>query len=73
MTGNITRGSDLREMEDQVSFISGDMIVTYGLYDAGSGQAGLPNTRRQVFIQRLAEAKAYHATGSFFPAFSAPQ
>ena len=50
LTGNIVRGSDLREMEDQVSHVAEDVIVTYGMYDAGrTTAAGLPNSN-QVWV-----------------------
>ena len=44
------RGSDLREMEDQVSYFDEDLIITYGMYDAGrTSAAGLPNVN-QVWV-----------------------
>jgi hypothetical protein len=50
LTGNITRGSDLREMEDQVSHVTKDSIITYGMYDAGATTAaGLPKSN-QVWV-----------------------
>jgi hypothetical protein len=50
LTGNIVRGSGLREMEDQVSYVTNNLIVTYGLYDAaGTGTAGLPKSN-QVWV-----------------------
>ena len=43
MTGNLAGGT-MKSMVDQVSYLSGDIIVTYMFYDAGAGTAGLPNT-----------------------------
>jgi hypothetical protein len=43
LTGNL-EGGTLKSMENQVSLITNDVIVTYGYYDAGPGVAGLPKS-----------------------------
>jgi hypothetical protein len=46
LTGNLEGGS-MKSMEDQLSFISPDIIVTYCFYNAGqSGTAGLPTSNQ---------------------------
>jgi hypothetical protein len=45
MTGNLEKGT-MKNMEDQTSVINNDLIVTYVMYDAGSGKAGLPDAHQ---------------------------
>jgi hypothetical protein len=48
MTGNLEQ-STMKAMRDQRSVVKGDLIVTYGFYDADQGQAGLPRSE-QVWV-----------------------
>jgi hypothetical protein len=43
LTGNMESGT-MKSNVDQRSVVKNDLIVTYGLYDAGEGQAGLPKS-----------------------------
>ncbi|KAL2064593.1 hypothetical protein VTL71DRAFT_3730 [Oculimacula yallundae] len=43
LTGNL-EGGTLKTMADQASIVRGDVIVSYGYYDAGPGVAGLPSS-----------------------------
>jgi hypothetical protein len=37
-------GGSMKDMEDQISVVTPDVIVSYGFYDAGPGVAGLPDS-----------------------------
>jgi hypothetical protein len=74
LTGNVDRGSDLRQMEDQASHVTDALIVTYGMYDAGNGTAGLPKSNqlwvtvhenRSRWMGALAPADSKQASKSF--------
>lgn len=43
LTGNMESGT-MKSNVDQRSIVTNELIVTYGLYDAGQGQAELPKT-----------------------------
>jgi hypothetical protein len=45
MTGNLEKGT-MKSMADQTSFVTNELIVTYLFYDAGHGEAGLPNAHQ---------------------------
>ncbi|KAE9988839.1 hypothetical protein EG327_003202 [Venturia inaequalis] len=43
LTGNMESGT-MKSNVDQRSVVTNELVVTYGLYDAGQGQAGLPKS-----------------------------
>lgn len=43
LTGNMESGT-MKSNVDQRSIFTNELVVTYGLYDAGQGQAGLPKS-----------------------------
>lgn len=43
LTGNMESGT-MKSNVDQRSIVTNDLVVAYGLYDAGQGQAGLPKS-----------------------------
>lgn len=45
LTGNMESGT-MKSNVDQRSIVTNELIVTYGLYDAGQGQAGLPKSEQ---------------------------
>jgi hypothetical protein len=45
MSGNLEKGP-MKNMFEQTSFVSNDLIVTHLFYDAGHGEAGLPNSHQ---------------------------
>lgn len=45
LTG-VLGGGTMKSMEDQISVVTPEVIVTYGYYDSGPGVAGLPNTEQ---------------------------
>jgi hypothetical protein len=45
LTGNVEAGS-MKTIENQLSTVTNDIIVSYGFYDAGPGTAGLPSSNQ---------------------------
>src|SRR6266536_4077881 len=45
LTGNLENGT-MKTMSNTPSIIVNDVIITYGFYDAGLGQVGLPNSHQ---------------------------